>query len=586
MKIARPPAPDAAAPPAPPAPFAAALATALLAACASFQPPPAPDKPIAPMSGLGRSTFEVTARDEQARAWFAQGLLLTYAFEQREAARVFRAAAARDPSCAMCAWGVAYALGPNINNPDRGPAAEIRHYIEQARRAAAAAATPVERALIEAMAVRYGRAEPREQRDYEAQGAALCSARKSAGAEGDEPRPVDPQELGYAAAMADVVRKYPDHPDVVTLYADAVMTTMPWAWWDRKTGRPNGATADAIERLRATTARHPRHTGALHFFVHIAEHSPDPRQAEAAADALDKEAPGAPHLVHMGSHVYKNIGRFADGSRANEQALAVQKTFDAALKAQGVEVRGNWDGHHLHFLWYAALMEGRTDLSLRTARDIARRGANRGDGGGEYARMLPLVTLVRLQQWDEVLAEPLPPEGLGLHEGYAAHARGMAFASTGRLAQARAELARLAQLREQPTLKRARLYGEPLPQKMLAVAHGVLAGAIARAERRHDAAITALRAAAEVDDELGSDPPLLGGGARLALAGALLGAGRAADADKELAEVLRVHGPSAWTHQGAAQLARLRGAAADSERSAELARTAWKAAERARLPVL
>jgi hypothetical protein len=55
------------------------------------------------MPGLGTSTFKVTAHDEQARAWFAQGLLLSYAFEHAEAARVFRAALARDPGCAMCA---------------------------------------------------------------------------------------------------------------------------------------------------------------------------------------------------------------------------------------------------------------------------------------------------------------------------------------------------------------------------------------------------------------------------------------------------------------------------------------------------
>lgn len=557
------------------APLTIGLAAALVTACATYEPQ-LPARPITPMAGLGQATLEVTATDPQARAWFAQGLLLAYAFEHGEAARVFRAALVRDPGCAMCAWGVAYALGPNINNPDRGPVREIRAYIERAR-AAAAAATPLERDLIEAMAVRYGRAESRQQQAYEAQGAALCTSRKSE-------REVDPQEMAYAAAMADVVSRHPAHPDAVTLYADAVMTTMPWDWWDSKTGAPNGRTADAIERLRNAAARHPRHTGLAHFLVHIAEHSPDPRQAEAAADVLGQEGPASPHLVHMGSHVYKNIGRFADASRANEQAMAVQKTFDAVLKEQGS--RGvPWDGHHLHFLWYAALMEGRTDLSLRTAREFARRLGQRGDFG-EYARLLPLVTLVRLQQWNEVLAEPDAGANLGLLEGYLLHARGLALLNTGRIAQAREQLALLERVRQQPTLARARLYGEPLPQKMITVAHGMLAGAIARAERRPDAAIAALRIAAEADDELGSDPPLLGASARLALAGALLEAGRADEAHQALTEVRRLNGPSAWTHQGDARLAQLRGQAADGARSAERAREAWKAAERAVLPVL
>jgi hypothetical protein len=53
-------------------------------------------------------------------------LLLAYAFEHQEAARAFRAAAARDPSCAICAWGAAWALGPNINQPERRNEREIR----------------------------------------------------------------------------------------------------------------------------------------------------------------------------------------------------------------------------------------------------------------------------------------------------------------------------------------------------------------------------------------------------------------------------------------------------------------------------
>lgn len=554
-----------------------AVVAALLVGCTSLDDQP-PARSIAPMQGLGNSTFSVTARDEQARAWFAQGLLLTYAFEHQEAARVFRAALARDPSCAMCAWGVAYALGPNINNSDRGPVREIRRYIERAQQAAPGASA-LERALIDAMAVRYGRAEERAQRAYEALGSAMCSTRKP-------DRQIDPQEVGYAAAMADVARQYPDDPDVVTLYADAVMSTMPWDWWDPKTGQANGTVSDVIARLSAITRKHPQHTGALHFYVHVAEHSPAPQQAEAAADALGIAAPEAPHLVHMGSHIYKNIGRFDDGSRANEQALEVQKRFDAVLQAQGVRASGRWDAHHLHFLWYAALMEGRTGLSLQTAREFARRFGNQGDGDGEYAQLLPLATLVRLQRWDDVLAEPAPRPGLGLSEGFSAYARGMAYLHTGRIALAKAELASVQRLRAQPTLQRARIYDEDTPTKLMALAHDTLAGTIARTERRHDDAAASLRKAADVDDELGTDPPLFGGGTRLALAGALLDAGKVDEASKEITEALRLNGPSAWAYQGLAQVAELRGAPEEGRRQAQQARAAWKNAEGAPLPRL
>ena len=561
---------------------ALAAAAALLTACATIEEPP-PATTITPMPGLGTATFAVTAKDEQARAWFAQGLQLTYAFEHTEAVRVFRAALARDPSCAMCAWGVAYAMGPNINNPDRGPVRDIRAYIQRAQQAAAGA-SPLERALIQAMAVRYGRAPEREQQLFETQGAALCSAGKPANASQRQDRKVDPQDLGYAAAMADVLRQFPNDPDVVALYADAVMTTMAWEWWDPKTGRANGAVADVVQRLAATTRQHPQHTGALHFYVHIAEHSPNPAQAETAADALGTLAPGSPHLVHMGSHIYKNIGRFADGTRANQQALEVQKTFDAMLRAQGAGGSGHWDAHHLHFLWFAALMEGRVDLSVATAREFARRYGDRRDGSGEYATLLPLATLVRLGQWPAVLAEPPHTGRLGIAQGYTAYARGMAYAHTGQLAQAKAELATLQQQRARPTVQRAKIYGETIPAKVLTVAQHMLAGRIARTEGRPEQALAGLREAADLDDEFGNDPPLTGGGARLALAGALLDAGQLDEAAKQIAESQRLGGPSAWVHQGLATLASKRGATAEAQRQAELARAAWRNAQGASLP--
>jgi tetratricopeptide (TPR) repeat protein len=561
-----------------------ALATAvLLASCATLDDTP-PATTITPMPGLGTATFAVTAKDEQARAWFAQGLQLTYAFEHTEAVRVFRAALARDPSCAMCAWGVAYALGPNINNPDRGPVRDIRGYIQRAQQAAAGA-SPLERALIQAMAVRYGRAPEREQRLFEAQGAALCSAGKPKSADQKTDRKVDPQDLGYAAAMADVLRQFPNDPDVVALYADAVMTTMAWEWWDPKTGKPNGAVADVLARLATATQQHPQHTGTLHFYVHLAEHSPNPRQAELAADTLGTVAPGSPHLVHMGSHIYKNIGRFDAGSLANQQALDVQKQFDAILQAQGAGGRGNWDAHHLHFLWFAALMEGRVDLSVATAREYARRYGNRSDGAGEYAALLPLATLVRLGQWQAVLAEPPHTGRLGIAQGYTAYARGMAHAHSGQLAQAKAELATLQQQRALPTVQRATIYGDPIPSKMLTVAQHLLAGRIARTEGRPEQAIAGLREAADLDDEFGNDPPLTGGGARLALAGALLDAGQLDEAGKQIAESQRLGGPSAWVHQGLSALATKRGARDEAQRQAELARTAWRNAQGASLPV-
>jgi hypothetical protein len=493
------------------------------------------------LDGLGNSTFVVSARHDDARRWFGQGLLLLYAFQHDEAARSFRAAYARDPSCAMCAWGVALALGPNINQPERQSGREIRLWIRRAQAAAAASpVTPLERDLIGALAVRYDRGEPRLQRETVARGAAMCSSRKV-------DRTVDPLELAYAQAMTDVRARYPDDPDVATLFADAVMTTSPWDWWDRSTGAPIGAMGQVVDVLEAATRRHPQHTGAAHFLIHAAEQSPAPRRALAAADGLRELAPGAPHLVHMASHIYVHVERFAAASAVNEAALAAQQGFDGAIRKQGFSVSWNWDFHHLHFLWYAALQEGRGDLAVGTARRIAERFGGARDGFGEYARSLPWVTLARLARWDEVLREPAPTESLGLVEAAWRHARAHARLAGGDAVAARREQAELAQLLALPTLKRAQLRDAPLPLDMARLLDASVRAELALRAGEPAAAVEAAQVMVEVDDYLEGEPPWLAVGGRTVLARAQLAAGRAAEAEATLREHERRSGANAAT---------------------------------------
>jgi tetratricopeptide (TPR) repeat protein len=152
------------------------------------------------------------------------------------------------------------------------------------------------------------------------------------------------------------------------------------------------------------------------------------------------------------------------------------------------------------------------------------------------------------------------------------------------MAQAKAELATVQRQRALPTVKRSTIYDDKLPAKIMTVAEHLLAGRIARTEGRPEAAIAGLREAADLDDEFGNDPALIGGGVRLALAGALMEAGKLDEAAKEIAEAQRLNGPSAWSHQGLAELAERRGALADAKRHAEQARAAWRNAQGAGLP--
>jgi hypothetical protein len=508
--------------------------------------------------GLGTSTFEVTANDPEARRLFHQGLQLNYAFEQAEAARAFRAAYARDRSCAICAWGVAYALGPNINATERRNENEIRRYLDRAQ---AVSSTPIERALIQALSVRYGDAPAVVQQDTATRADAMCST-------GTGQRDIHPLERAYALAMTDVFMQFPHDPDVVTIYADAVMVSSAWRWWDPKTGAPSGAMGVVVARLQEALKEHPQHTGLTHFLVHAAEQSPNPELAEPAAEQLGKLAPGAPHLVHMPSHIYVHTGRFAASERVNEQALEVQKTYNEQITKAGFTVIGtNWDFHHLHFLWFSALMEGRGDLALATARRMA--GFTGSAEAREYVRALPLQTLVRLERWDQVLAEPKPVEGLGMTEGIWEYAQGVAFARTGRLDEAQQAARNLARVRQLPTLTRATFMGRPLFVELLQMSAAVLDAEIvfapghAASAAERSAAIEALQRAAKLEDEIGGEPPRWAASTRLALADALRADQRYADAEREYREHLRHQRDNGWALRG------LRQAVAVQDRASE-----------------
>ncbi|HYK40936.1 MAG TPA: hypothetical protein VE007_01020, partial [Thermoanaerobaculia bacterium] len=253
---------------------------------------------------LGTFTRKISTSVPKAQQYFDQGMRLIWAFNHDEAKRAFEEASRLDPSCAMCQWGVAITLGPNINLPalpDRAAAAVVA-----ARKASALAksgkATPVEGALVAAIGKRYS-----------------------------DPPPSDPAvqkklDEGYAAAMRDVSRRFPNDLDVATLYAEAMMDLRPWDLWTLD-GKPQPGTLDIVRTLERVLAKNPAHPGANHYYIHAVEASPQPERGLASAHRLATLAPGAGHLVHMPSHIYVRVGDYAAAVRANEQAVAADQAY-------------------------------------------------------------------------------------------------------------------------------------------------------------------------------------------------------------------------------------------------------------------
>jgi tetratricopeptide (TPR) repeat protein len=282
-------------------------------------------QPIAPrLAGLGPHHHPITTASPEAQRFFDQGLILSFGFNHREAARSFRQAQALDPACAMCYWGEALVLGPNINaGMDAADNPRAYEAVQRALVLAGKVSAP-ERAYIEALAKRYAKAPP------------------------DDRSPLD---RAYAEATGEVARRFPEDTDAASLYAEALMDTMPWAYWEAD-GTPKPATVTLLATLERVLAAAPDHPLANHLYIHAVE-KVHPERGVAAADRLGDLVLGAGHLVHMPGHIYIRVGRYADAVAANEKAVLADNAYIAQCHAQGLYPVA-YVPHNHHFLAAAA----------------------------------------------------------------------------------------------------------------------------------------------------------------------------------------------------------------------------------------
>jgi tetratricopeptide (TPR) repeat protein len=509
--------------------LAAAIAVACVACSrTSSQQGAAAKAPL--YDNLGSYHYAVTTRSPDAQKYFDQGMTLSYAFNHAESIRAFRQAAALDPGCAMCYWGIAFAFGPNINAPITEDAAKDAWAAIGQARAAAARASDEERAFIEALAKRYA-ADPKAERA--------------------------PLDRAYADAMRAVAARYPDDLDAATLFAQSLMDTSPWNYWD-KNGDPREFTKDVIDALESVLARKPDHIGAIHLYIHAVEASPDPGRAEQYADRLAALAPGAGHLVHMPAHIYLRTGRYNDASVANQQAIKADEAY-----YKGDAVAGNmtyqigYVPHNVHFFVAAASMEGRQADALKAADQVrAQMHADMlGDpamgGMVQHMTLTPLYTKVRFGMWDEVLAEPEPPRDLPFMSAMWHASRGLAHAALGRVDEAEKERAAVAAVKDDPALEKIAVSSVNMASAIVAIAHEVLAGEIATRRRRGDEAASRFAQAVELEDDLTyMEPPDWPIPARQLQGAALLELGRAAEAEAAFRADMKKFPDNGWSLSG------------------------------------
>lgn len=536
------------------------VAAALLAGCSASAPhdhvsAAAPAGAAPPLfDDLGRYHRAITTTAPRAQAYFDQGLRLVYGFNHYEAQAAFREAARLDPACAMCAWGVALTYGSNYNSPtDAEREQGALTAVNQARTLAAVAATDRERALIAALATRHS-ATPGADR------AALDRA--------------------YADAMRDVSRRFPDDLDAATLLADALMNLRPWSLWTSE-GAPQPGTEEIVVTLERVLAADPMHPGANHLYIHAVEASPDPRRGEAAADRLRGLMPGAGHMVHMPSHIYYRVGRYADAAQVNVQAVAADRAYFTRSRPSPI-YRMMYYPHNLDFVWHAAGLEGRGAECLRAAREFAAAAPPEvvlEMSDMETAPAAPYLALVRFGRWSEMLAEPAPPARMLYVTGAWRYARGLALVATGRRDDAAGELTQLRAIRQSVPPERT-LAGFFKMSDMLGLAVEVLSGEIAARGGDADTAVKHLAEAVRMQDaHWFTEPPPWYFPVRQALGAALLQTGRAAEAEAVYREDLRRNPENGWSLFGLAQSLRAQGKSADAAAVDTRFQRAWARAD-------
>ena len=511
------------------------------------------------IEGLGDYSMPVTAKGSEVQRWFDQGLAMTYGFNHDAAERSFLKAAELDPDCAMCWWGAALVLGPHVNSamdPANNPKAWDR--LQRAKRAAASGATEKEQAFIKALSARYAENPP------------------------DVRKPLDD---AYAVAMGELAAKYPDDLDAATLHAEAMMDLQPWDYWDAS-GQPKGHTAEVVSTLESVIARDPEHAGALHLYVHAVEASPDPAKGVAAADTLRELLPGSGHLVHMPAHIYARVGRWHDAVLANQKAIVADDNYLAICKpGPGVYPLG-YVPHTHHFLWFAATMEGASEIARSAAAHTGERTSDPqlmrtpGFEAMQNFSLTPLYADVRFGRWDAVTAMPKPADDVPYMQAMWNYGQAMAAVAQGRIEDAKKVHEALVPATKDPVIEKMMAWDRYSLIGGVQVAERFAAAQIARAQRDYDTAIAALNTAVTIEDTLPYDePPAWNWPSRLALGNVLLEAKKPVDAERAFRDELARNPENGWSLHGLARALKAQGKKHEAQSVADRFAKAWANAD-------
>jgi tetratricopeptide (TPR) repeat protein len=357
--------------------------------------------------------------------------------------------------------------------------------------------------------------------------------------------------------MRELAERYPDDLEAATIFAQSLMDTSPWNYWDAQ-GRPRAFTNEVLTALESVLKRQPDHIGAIHLYIHAVEASPDPKRAEPYADRLRTLVPGAGHLVHMPGHIYLRTGRYHDASLVNDAAVKADEGYLKSNPVAGnMMYEAGYIPHNFHFFVTSASLEGRYADALKAANEVrakAHEDMLRDPAMGgmvQHMRLSPLYTNVWFGKWDEVLAEPAPPADVPFLTAMWNLSRGLAFAATGKLAEAEAAHNVVRTLRDEPSLKTTYVSSVNTASAVVAIADEVLAGTIDTRRKRADSAARHFARAVALENRLTyMEPPDWPVPVRQLQGVALLELGRAREAEAAFRADMKKFPDNGWSLSG------------------------------------
>lgn len=508
------------------------------------------------LKGLGNHSFKISSDIEGVQEYFDQGLIMAFAFNHAESVRSFKAAQRLDPNCAICFWGEALARGPNINVTSDGKAVMSPENRIEALKAFKIAeslkesASLKERDFIEALKTRYNGNPETSRIDL---------------------------DLNYAKSMENLYKKYPNDNDAASLYAEALMITMPWNYWTED-GNPKPDTVKVISTLERVLELDENHPLAIHLYIHAVEASSDPGRAEPAADRLSKLVPGAGHLVHMPSHIYWRVGRYKDASQANIEAAKVDEDYIAQCNAQGF-YPALYYPHNIHFLWAASTMEGKSQLSIESALKVSKYVSEeqiRSVPLLEFFHTPPLLSYVRFGKWQEILDYKEPIEDFKYSRSIFNYAKSVAYAATGDIENAKKHQKLITSFVDSAEVGAMVKAGHPTKQ-LIEIANNLAMGSISMYQKDYLSAINNFEKAVLLQDNLPyTEPPFWYYPTRQTLGHVLLQSEKPFEAIKIFKEDLEDYPKNGWSYYGLYKAYDEIGDSFNSEKSLNMFENLWE----------